>query len=157
MILTGKQIQECEIIRPHVQRGVFNGMSFGEGLAGYDIRIDQDIDLLPTEFSLGSSLEEFVMPTGVVGLVKDKSSWARQGLSVFNTVIEPGWRGFLTLELVNHGYEKLHIPAGSPIAQVLFFQSRYETKAYTGKYQNQKRGPQEARFEDQELSWKSIG
>lgn len=60
------------------------------------------------------------MPENLVGIVHDKSTLARKGLSVFNTVIEPGWKGFLTLELVYHGSEDFHIPAGSGIAQVLF-------------------------------------
>jgi dCTP deaminase len=41
-------------------------------------------------------------------------------LTVQNTVIEPGWRGYLTLELTNHGPNRLEIPAGSPIAQIIF-------------------------------------
>ena len=42
-----------------------------------------------------SSIEFFNMPKYLVGIVHDKSSLARQGLSVFNTVIEPGWKGYL--------------------------------------------------------------
>ena len=85
------------------------------------------------------------MPDDLVAFVHDKSSWARQGLSLFNTVIEPGWKGFLTLELVNHSISALHIEAGSPIAQIIFMRLEEPTEAaYTGKYQNQKRGPQEA-------------
>ncbi len=84
------------------------------------------------------------MPDCLVGLVKDKSTWARRGLSVFNTVIEPGWKGWLTLELVYHGNEPLHIPAGAGIAQVIF--ERVEnTAAYSGKYQNQEDRPVAAR------------
>ena len=55
---------------------------------------------------------------------------------MFNTVIEPGWKGFLTLELVYHGNEELHIPAGAGIAQVLFHQVKIPA-LYTGKYQGQ--------------------
>ena len=76
------------------------------------------------------------MPPHLVGIVHDKSTWARHGLSVFNTVIEPGWKGFLTLELVYHGNEVLHIPAGAGIAQVLFHQVM-NPALYTGKYQGQ--------------------
>ena len=87
-------------------------------------------------FALASATEAFDMRLDLVGIVHDKSTWARRGLSVFNTVIEPGWRGFLTLELVHHGVEPLHIPAGSGIAQVLFHRS-VEPAAYEGKYQDQ--------------------
>jgi dCTP deaminase len=63
-------------------------------------------------------------------------------LSVFNTVIEPGWCGFLTLELVYHGRERLHIPAGAGIAQVIFHQTSCNAY-YDGKYQNQPDRPVE--------------
>ena len=80
------------------------------------------------------------MPPNLVGIVHDKSTWARRGLSVFNTVIEPGWKGFLTLELVYHGVEPLHIPAGSGIAQVIFHRTSDHAE-YVGKYQNQRNEP----------------
>lgn len=141
------------------------GMTYGLGEAGYDIRLAQEVIFEPPKhkwvqdhlvlskgrtqvagaikegkFALASAMEEFQMPPTLVGIVHDKSSWARQGLSVFNTVIEPGWHGFLTLELVFHGDEFLHIPAGSPIAQVIFHQVQ-NVASYNGKYQNQENKP----------------
>lgn len=87
------------------------------------------------------------MPCDLMGIVHDKSTWARRGLSVFNTVIEPGWHGFLTLELVYHGEGELIIPAGAGIAQVVFHMLE-EPRAYTGKYQNQPDKPVPARSSD---------
>ena len=132
------------------------GTSYGLGEAGYDIRIKQDVTFFTKgsvgplvkvddkcregRFALASAIEEFQMPRNMTGIVHDKSTWARKGLSVFNTVIEPGWNGFLTLELVYHGSEILHIKAGSGIAQVLFHQNA-EYAQYTGKYQNQRDEP----------------
>jgi dCTP deaminase len=66
---------------------------------------------------------------------------------VFSTVIESGWRGWLTLELVYHGWKPLHIKAGSGIAQVLFHQLAEPASYGNGKYQDQPRGPVEAKFE----------
>tara|TARA_R110002050_G_scaffold291167_2_gene445448 strand:+ start:17737 stop:18192 length:456 start_codon:yes stop_codon:yes gene_type:complete len=118
-----------------------NGLSWGLTEAGYDIRIKQRVVLCnKSRFKLASSVEEFNMPDNLVAVVHDKSTWARVGLSVFNTVIEPGWKGFLTLELVYHGYGELVIEEGSPIAQVLFSEI-YERSSYKGKYQNQKDEP----------------
>ena len=128
--------------------------SHGLSEAGYDIRIKQDIRFMPAgvwvdldyqvgNFTLASAIEEFQMPPSLVGVVHDKSTWARKGLSVRNTVIEPGWKGFLTLELVYDGPGELHIPAGSGIAQVLFHQTMVHA-AYDGKYQNQADKPVEA-------------
>lgn len=122
----------------------FQGVSHGLGEAGYDIRIKQDVLLTPfSRFRLASTIEQFDMPTDLVAIVHDKSSWARRGLSVFNTVIEPGWRGFLTLELVYHRWLPLRIPAGAGIAQVIFHRIA-EPAAYVGKYQNQADRPVDA-------------
>lgn len=141
-----------------------HGVSYGLGEAGYDIRIKQDITfyrlfgLIPMvkvvdgnkvsrhfgKFALASAIEKFNMSPSCVAIVHDKSTWARRALSVFNTVIEPGWKGYLTLELVYHGRKKLHIPAGSGIAQVLFHLVQ-EPANYNGKYQNQENQPVAAR------------
>lgn len=86
------------------------------------------------------------MPNHLVGVVHDKSTWARQGLSVFNTVIEPTWEGYLTLELVYHGNGELLIPAGVGIAQVLFYGLLQEASYADGKYQNQPDEPVGAKF-----------
>lgn len=132
------------------------GTSFGLGEAGYDIRIKQTIIFTEAgdkrvievrdgsswpamsmgRFALASAIDKFQMPDDLVGIVHDKSTWARKGLSVFNTVIEPGWKGFLTLELVYHGEGELVIPAGAGIAQVIFHEVK-EPALYTGKYANQ--------------------
>lgn len=122
-----------------------NGVSYGLSEAGYDIRIKQTVTLHPFKrFSLASTIEKFRMPTDLVGIVHDKSTWARRGLSVFNTVIEPGWEGWLTLELVYHGWRPLKIEAGSGIAQVIFHTTA-EHACYSGKYQGQPDRPVEAR------------
>lgn len=142
------------------------GMTYGLGEAGYDIRIKQEVVFKPstqsqlmvdcqvdglvkpnTRFTLASAIEEFQMPSNLVGRVCDKSSWARKGLSVFNTVIEPGWVGFLTLELVYHGSDQLIIPAGAPIAQILFEEIKIPAQ-YKGKYQFQSSEPTPARHQN---------
>lgn len=136
-----------------------HGVSYGLSEAGYDIRIKQevffnaqDIPFVTVDqqasygrFTIASAIEEFTMPPNLVGVVHDKSTWARQGLSVFNTVIEPGWNGFLTLELVYHGNEKLFLPSGVGIAQVLFSEIA-EPVSYAGKYQDQEDRPVESKF-----------
>lgn len=164
MIINGTALLAAAPIIDMVQGKMIGkgGTSFGLGEAGYDIRIKQrivfnennkvvrwNVDLvneqgLPTgeseemngKFVIASSIEQFQMPEDLAGIVHDKSTWARRGLSVFNTVIEPGWKGFLTLELVYYGEGELVIPAGSGIAQVIFHKTA-EPASYTGKYQNQ--------------------
>lgn len=148
MIVNGMELLNAAPIKdmlPNKVRGDIT--SYGLAEAGYDIRIKQEIifrsdgDNMTVNgrrgsFTLASAIEEFSMPNGLVGVVHDKSTWARKGLSVFNTVIEPGWKGFLTLELVYHGREELVIPAGSGIAQVLFHWLDSDA-SYDGKYQHQ--------------------
>lgn len=162
MIITGQGLLNAAPIRVMAESKVDGpgGTSWGLGEAGYDIRIKQDIQFKAHErfgrlvsvdgeifeqgnFALASAIDEFCMPTNLVGIVHDKSTWARKGLSVFNTVIEPGWHGFLTLELVYHGNTELFIPAGAGIAQVIFHQTS-EPRQYSGKYQHQPDHPVEA-------------
>lgn len=119
-----------------------NGVSYGLSEAGYDIRIKQSVTLHPfRRFVLASSIERFEMPEDLVGIVHDKSTWARRKVSVFNTVIEPDWRGFLTLEIVYHGWKPLRIPAGAGIAQVIFHELSDTASYGDGKYQDQPDAP----------------
>ena len=145
MILPAQTIRKLKPIFPFHERTVHNGMSYGLSHAGYDVRIAETVVLSPGASCLASTIEEFFIPTDIVAFVHDKSSWARRGLSLFNTVIEPGWIGFLTLELVNHSDQKLFVAAGDPIAQIIFMRLEEPTEnPYSGKYQHQKRGPQVA-------------
>lgn len=69
-----------------------------------------------------------------------------------NTVIEPGWRGFLTIELAHHGGEVLRIEAGTPIAQILFHRLESPTiRPYSGKYQDQPDRPVDAIMEGDDV------
>jgi dCTP deaminase len=130
------------------------GMTFGLGPCGYDIRIREKVRVYPGDFICASSIEEFTMPNNIMGVVHDKSTWARMGLAVQNTVLEPGWKGFLTLELTNHHKTgAIRIEAGMPIAQVVFYWLDAPTDTpYKGKYQNQPEGPQEAILEPDETT-----
>jgi dCTP deaminase len=124
-----------------------HGVSYGLTEAGYDVRIKQEVRLNPqNKFVLASTIERFEMPNHLVGVVHDKSTWARQGLSVFNTLLEPKWEGYLTLELVYHGNGELLIPAGAGIAQVLFHSLLQDASYADGKYQNQPDEPVGAKF-----------
>lgn len=150
-ILSAQSIRARGIFTPFSERAVAHGMTFGLGPAGYDVRIAEEILLSDTpasRFRLASTIEHFDMPDDCLAYVKDKSTWARRGVLVQNTVIEPGWKGFLTIEI---SYERTHpiiIPAGAPIAQIVIHQLDQPTeRPYSGKYQHQKPGPQQAIFE----------
>lgn len=135
------------MVSPFNERTEAFGMSFGLGPAGYDLRCNEDITLLPGRFSLASAIEALVMPNHVVAVVHDKSTWARLGLSLFNTIIDPGFQGSLTLEMTNHSRDALHIKHGMPICHLVFSALDEATEMpYNGKYNNQEPGPQPARF-----------
>ncbi|WP_036289605.1 hypothetical protein [Methylosinus sp. PW1] len=136
MIVPGHKLP-LSIVTPFKPRTIFDGMSFGMSHAGYDVRIAQDLIIWPGQFRLASTIEQFSMPLNMVGVVHDKSSWARRGLACQNTLIEPGWKGFLTLELSLHRLWPLRIKAGSPIAQIVFHLTDGTCVGYDGKYQDQ--------------------
>lgn len=156
MILASQNIrrfaQLYRLIEPFNERTVLNGKTYGLSACGYDVRVDLGdafplgwCTIRPGGFELFGTLERFNMPTTLAGMVKDKSSWARRGVCVQNTVIEPGWCGFLTLEVTNHSKEDVLIKQGDPIAQIIFQWLDAETQQpYDGKYQNQMPGPQAA-------------
>jgi dCTP deaminase len=135
MIVNGSKLLTASPVEPMMKiKMKKHGVSFGLSEAGYDIRIAQDITLHPFKrFALASTVEHFAMPDNLIGVVHDKSTWIRQGLMVGNSLIEPGWRGFLTLELFYFGFWPLKIPAGAGIAQVIFHQTM-EKALYRGKY-----------------------
>jgi dUTPase len=86
-----------------------------------------------------------LMPSDVLGVVHDKSTNIRLGIAVHNTVIEPAWRGFLTLEISNQSWRPRLLRRGTPIAQVIFHRVDRPVAGYEGgKYQDQARGPQKA-------------
>jgi dCTP deaminase len=88
--------------------------------------------------ALASTIERFVFPANICGSVLDKSSYARVFISAFNTHLDPGWEGFLTVELINCGNTTIHYKRGDPVCQVKFEWLDEPTDLpYSGKYQNQ--------------------
>lgn len=146
------------------------GTSYGLSSFGYDIRVgnewvqyrrnnDEPLDpaniqesdtcrtvadefvLRQGQFVLAHSLETLNIPRDCLGLVKDKSSLARCGLTVQNTVLEPEWlQGQITLEIFNNGPRPVLLRAGQGIAQVVFLRGAPCFVSYAdrkGKYQGQ--------------------
>jgi dCTP deaminase len=157
MVVSGNHLAQLSarveggIIHPWHERTQHNGSTYGQSYAGYDIRIRESLYLKQGEFSLASTIEHFQIPLNMVAIVHDKSSWARRGIAVQNTVFEPGWRGYATLEISNHGHYVQPIFAGDPIAQVIFhFLSEPLVHGYDGKYQDQPPMPVEAIMQSKE-------
>lgn len=146
-VLSAQTIRARGIFSPFCERTRHprTGTTFGLGPAGYDVRLAESLRLAPGCFSLASTVEHFYMPDDCIAFVHDKSTLARMGLAVQNTVIEPGWRGHLTLELTCHGDQEIGLEPGDPVAQiVLHLLDQPTEQPYAGRYQDQAAGPQPA-------------
>jgi dCTP deaminase len=137
------------LISPFSERGVVNGRSYGLAACSYDCRIADGLLVPVGQSRLASTVERFALPPSVCGSVLDKSSWARVFLSAFNTHLDPGWEGYLTVELTNLGTEAVRLAPGDPIVQVKFeWLDEPTCQPYEGKYSNQGPEPTPVRFEE---------
>ena len=157
MIVNGKHLLAASpIVGMLTGKEKAGGVTYGLAEVGYDVRIKQGLHFhrdrygnkVTTVTTDGVSqrhigwavnvnvIEEFTLPTDLVGIGYPKSSWNRQHLRLGSPVLEPGWNGFLTLSLDYAGETDLIVESGAGIMQVIFY--RLETEAaYQGRYQNQ--------------------
>ncbi|MDT8286984.1 MAG: dCTP deaminase [Elusimicrobiales bacterium] len=93
-------------------------------------------------FALARSVEYFRIPRGVIGLCIGKSTYARCGIVVNITPLEPEWEGHLTLEISNTTPLPAKIYSNEGIAQLVFLGADVECgtsyKDRKGKYQSQR-------------------
>ncbi|MCX6092449.1 MAG: dCTP deaminase [Candidatus Bipolaricaulota bacterium] len=106
------------------------------------LEVESAFELPPNSQVLAESVERFHVPDDVCGVCWGKSSYARCGLLVNVTPLEPGWRGVLTIELANMSPLPIRLHIGQGIAQVVFFrgsrpQRTYGEKEAGGGYQDQ--------------------
>lgn len=95
----------------------------------------------PNSFVLTRSVEYFRIPRDILGICYGKSTYARCGIIVNVTPLEPEWEGYLTIELSNTTPLPAKIYANEGIAQIMFLKGNTEPKtSYKdrgGKYQGQ--------------------
>jgi dCTP deaminase len=95
----------------------------------------------PNSFALAATVETFQIPRDTVAICVGKSTYARCGIIVNVTPLEPEWRGKVTLEISNTTPLPAKIYANEGIAQMLFLKGEREcAKSYAdkkGKYQDQ--------------------
>ena len=95
----------------------------------------------PNSFALARTVEYFRIPNDILVVCVGKSTYARCGIIVNVTPLEPGWEGHVTLEFSNTTPLPAKIYAGEGCAQVLFFESdevcETSYKDRGGKYQGQ--------------------
>jgi dCTP deaminase len=118
-----------------------------------EVEGEEPFILHPGEFVLGSTLERVRLPDDLVARLEGKSSLGRLGLLIHSTAgyVDPGWDGYLTLELSNVANLPITIYPGMKIGQISFFrlstaaERPYGSQDSGSKYQGQ-RGPTASRF-----------
>ena len=119
-----------------------------------EVKPDEPFILHPGEFVLGSTLERVAIPDDLVARLEGKSSLGRLGLLIHSTAgyVDPGWDGYLTLELSNVANLPITIYAGMKIGQISFFRLTTAADSPYGsagnKYQGQT-GPTASRFHEE--------
>lgn len=112
----------------------------------------QAVIVPPNSYVLGYTLERIAMPSFLKGRCVGKSSLARCGIVINTTPLEPGWEGYLTLEIANVTPCPLEIYVAEGIAQLEFerLDATPETDyaAKGGKYQNQQAEPVMGRIKE---------
>lgn len=100
----------------------------------------KEIVIPPQSFILATTQEYMALPKDVSGFVEGRSSIGRMGLFIQNaSVVGPGFKGKLTLELYNANILPIRLEAGCRICQlILCLMDRPAEQGYRGKYQNQK-------------------
>ncbi len=160
------------MIEPFVERQKFDGIiSYGLSSYGYDARLDNDFMIFtnvdnavvdpknfskdsfvhrkqdvcvipPNSFVLAQTVEYFRIPDDVLVICLGKSTYARCGLIVNVTPLEPGWEGQVTLEISNTTPLPAKVYANEGIAQFLFLKGDSPCEvtyaARAGKYMGQR-------------------
>lgn len=131
------------IIHPFfTKREIAHGLSYGLGAASYDVRLGVDLLVWPGHGRLGTIMEYIGIPPDLSAEVKDKSTNARRFVLVQNTFIDPGWRGYLTVEITRFLPWPIFLRRGTPIAQIVFHELDKTTdRPYHGKYLDQRNVP----------------
>jgi dCTP deaminase len=106
------------------------------------VNVDSDVCIIPpNSFALARTVEYFRIPRNVLTICLGKSTYARCGIIVNVTPLEPEWEGHVTLEFSNTTTLPAKIYANEGVAQMIFFESdevcetSYKDRA--GKYQGQ--------------------
>lgn len=95
------------------------------------VPLGQALWLHPQQFILGSTMEFIRLPTDMGAYVLGRSSWGRIGLLVATAVmVQPGYGGTLTLELVNEGDAPIRLYPGLRVAQLALHRLGAPTRAY---------------------------
>lgn len=123
----------------HEPTAIIDPLNFSRG-----IFVDQTGEFCiipPNSFALAESVEKITMPEDCMAICMGKSTYARCGIFLGITPIEPGWIGTVTIEISNTTPLPAKVYANMGIAQLIFFKNEYgcaiSYSTKNGKYQNQ--------------------
>ena len=95
----------------------------------YDLSFGQIFMLHPRHLVLACTFEFIKLPSDICAQVLTRSKYGRLGLIVATAVyVHPGWRGCLTLELINYGDVPIPLRCGSSIAHIVLLTTQKEPK-----------------------------
>ncbi|NVO66651.1 dCTP deaminase [Methanofollis tationis] len=104
--------------------------------ASYDLRAEGDLSLQPGGCTLVSSLERVELPSDLAATLRCRSSYARRGLLLGGGFVDPGFRGQLTLCLVNMGTDAIPLARGDRVVQMILHEVSGGAHSYEGRYQD---------------------
>jgi len=137
---------------PRAEKTTIDLGSEDHRLVGEDDEEYAGITIRPGDFYLGTTMERVEIPPNMMANIKGRSSIGRVGVIVHATagVIDPGFKGQITLELSNLGNDKVHVPVGKRVAQLVVESISSTAERPYGedrgsKYQEQN-GPQQSRI-----------
>lgn len=141
------------VFRNHTQRVIDVKDDQEELTELIEVFEDEALILHPGEFVLGSTSERIGLPEDLVGRLEGKSSLGRLGLLIHTTAgfVDPGFTGYLTLELSNVANLPITVYPGMKIGQISFLRMTtsaehpYGSSELGSKYQGQ-RGPTPSRY-----------
>ncbi len=108
--------------------------------AGLDLYAANAAEILPQQSVMVPTGIALAIAEGYVGLVADRSSYARRGLKTAGGVIDAGYRGEIVVILWNLGQETLHISCGDKIAQLLIIPVATPTPVVIDRLSTSQRG-----------------
>ena len=127
-------------IRARIADGTLGIAPFAEDSlqpASYDLRAAEDTILKKGELSLVATMEFVSLPADLAATLRCRSSFGRKGVLLGAGYIDPGFRGNLTLCMVNMGPEDIPVTKGTRIVQMLIHPILGDVEtAYNGNYQD---------------------
>jgi dCTP deaminase len=105
--------------------------------AGIDLRTDRSLELKPGKQTLVATVERVELSEQFLGMLHIRSSLAREGIVASLALVDPGFRGQLTVSLYNAGDRLVSLRKGERFIQLSLLRlGMPATHVYVGKYQN---------------------